>query len=146
MEGENEGNPASLEKRVDQILTNEAEERPQNQVSEKEKVIDQNSVSGSTVTADVTKTKDAASGPAQPSDAADPDAVFAHLPEHEKQILKKQLNSPDVKVSFIGLYRYASKLDILIIAISAICAIGAGAALPLFTVCILSLIQYILCL
>ena len=68
-------------------------------------------------------------------DATDPeDALFAHLPEHEKQELKRQLESPDVKASFATLYRYASRMDILIMLVSAICAIAAGAALPLFTV------------
>lgn len=64
----------------------------------------------------------------------DEDAAFAHLPEHEKEILKRQLDAPKVKISFFGLYRYASKLDLFIIAISALCAIVAGAAMPLFTV------------
>lgn len=64
----------------------------------------------------------------------DDDALFAHLSQHEKDVLKKQLDAPEVKIGFFGLYRYADKMDILIIAISAICAIAAGAALPLFTV------------
>jgi ATP-binding cassette subfamily B (MDR/TAP) protein 1 len=64
----------------------------------------------------------------------DDDAIFAHLPEHEKEILKKQLDAPHVKISFFGLYRYASRMDILVLVVSAICAIAAGAALPLFTV------------
>lgn len=64
----------------------------------------------------------------------DDDAIFAHLPEHEKEILKKQLDAPNVKISFFGLYRYASRMDVLILVVSAICAIAAGAALPLFTV------------
>lgn len=64
----------------------------------------------------------------------DDDAIFAHLPQHEKDILNKQLDAPVAKISFFGLYRYASKMDILIMLVSAICAIAAGAALPLFTV------------
>ncbi|KAJ5746120.1 ABC multidrug transporter mdr1 [Penicillium odoratum] len=64
----------------------------------------------------------------------DEDAAFGHLPEHEKEILKRQLDAPKVKISFFGLYRYASKFDLLIIAISALCAIVAGAAMPLFTI------------
>lgn len=134
MEGENDGNPASVEKRVDQALTKEAEEQPRKDAAGGEKVTEQqNSVSGSTVTGDVTKTKNAGSDSASAA-GADADAAFAHLPEHEREILKKQLNSPDVKVTFFGLYRYASKLDLLIIFVSAICSIAAGAALPLFTV------------
>jgi ATP-binding cassette subfamily B (MDR/TAP) protein 1 len=67
----------------------------------------------------------------------DDDALYAHLPAHEKDILKRQLDAPPVKVSFFGLYRYASHMDILIIVVSALCAIAAGAALPLFTVSVL---------
>lgn len=66
--------------------------------------------------------------------SVDDDALFAHLSQHEKDILKKQLDAPEVKIGFFGLYRYADKMDILILVISAICAIAAGAALPLFTV------------
>jgi ATP-binding cassette subfamily B (MDR/TAP) protein 1 len=54
--------------------------------------------------------------------------------EHEKQILKMQLDADDVNVSFFGLFRYASRMDLAIMFVSAICAIVAGAALPLFTV------------
>lgn len=64
----------------------------------------------------------------------DDDALYAHLPENEKAILKKQLDSEESSVSFLALFRYASRMDLLIIFISAICAIAAGAALPLFTV------------
>ncbi|KAJ5320576.1 hypothetical protein PENANT_c033G08172 [Penicillium antarcticum] len=64
----------------------------------------------------------------------DDDALYAHLPAHEKDILKRQLDAPPVKITFFGLYRYASHMDILIIVVSALCAIAAGAALPLFTI------------
>lgn len=96
--------------------------------STQEKPAEQNYDSGSTssVTAKDNASKTALS--------VDDDAIFAHLPEHEKQVLKKQLDAPTVKISFFGLYRYASKMDILILLVSAICAIAAGAALPLFTV------------
>ncbi|KAJ5704564.1 hypothetical protein N7536_000253 [Penicillium majusculum] len=66
--------------------------------------------------------------------ATDDDALYAHLPEHEKDILKRQLDAPLVSISYFGLYRYASRMDILIIVVSALCAIAAGAALPLFTI------------
>ncbi|KAF7596284.1 GTPase-activating protein [Aspergillus hancockii] len=62
------------------------------------------------------------------------DALYAHLPEHEKKILKKQLDALEVKVSFFALFRYSSRMDVLVIIVSAICAIAAGAALPLFTI------------
>lgn len=112
----------AVEKISDKIIAGE-------QVSStQEKPAEQNYDSGSTssVTAKDNASKTALS--------VDDDAIFAHLPEHEKQILKKQLDAPEVKISFFGLYRYASKMDILILLGSAICAIAAGAALPLFTV------------
>ncbi|KAL4770774.1 P-loop containing nucleoside triphosphate hydrolase protein [Aspergillus nidulans var. acristatus] len=62
------------------------------------------------------------------------DALIAHLPEDERQVLKMQLEEIKVNISFFGLWRYATKIDILIMIISAICAIAAGAALPLFTI------------
>ncbi|KAL3437552.1 P-loop containing nucleoside triphosphate hydrolase protein [Aspergillus tetrazonus] len=62
------------------------------------------------------------------------DALIAHLPEEERQVLKTQLEEIKVNISFFGLWRYATKMDILIMVISTICAIAAGAALPLFTI------------
>ncbi|KAL4761315.1 ABC multidrug transporter Mdr1 [Aspergillus foveolatus] len=62
------------------------------------------------------------------------DALIAHLPEDERQVLKTQLEEIKVNISFFGLWRYATKIDILIMIISTICAIAAGAALPLFTI------------
>ncbi|KAK0663702.1 ABC transporter fmpD [Lasiodiplodia hormozganensis] len=59
---------------------------------------------------------------------------FAHLPENERAILKRQLDTPAVNISYLALYRYANKLEWIIIAISSICAIAAGAVLPLMTV------------
>ncbi|KAJ5963259.1 ABC transporter integral membrane type 1 [Penicillium vulpinum] len=66
--------------------------------------------------------------------ATDEDAIYAHLPEHEKDILKQQLDAPLVNISYFGLFRYASHTDIFILAVSALCAIAAGAAMPLFTI------------
>ncbi len=75
-----------------------------------------------------------------PSNNADPvdemDALIAHLPEEEQRVLRVQLDELKANISFFGLWRYATKIDLLIIVISAVCAIAAGAALPLFTVCI----------
>ncbi|KAJ6123557.1 hypothetical protein N7471_010874 [Penicillium samsonianum] len=66
--------------------------------------------------------------------ATDDEALYAHLPEHERDILKRQLDAPLVSISYFGLYRYASRMDLLIIVVSTLCAIAAGAALPLFTI------------
>ncbi|KAL2358059.1 P-loop containing nucleoside triphosphate hydrolase protein [Cryomyces antarcticus] len=62
------------------------------------------------------------------------DEPYKHLPEHEKQIIKRQLYIPPVKVSFVTLFRYATTNDIVIMAISALCAITGGAVMPLMTV------------
>ena len=59
---------------------------------------------------------------------------FQHLPEREAKILKDQVFTPDIKIGFGILYRYASRSDLMIIAVSALCAIASGAALPLMTV------------
>lgn len=60
--------------------------------------------------------------------------AYAHLPPHERVIVKRQLDIPDVKVTFKTLYRYSTRNDIIIIAISSICAIAGGAVMPLMTV------------
>ncbi|EPE35282.1 P-loop containing nucleoside triphosphate hydrolase [Glarea lozoyensis ATCC 20868] len=62
------------------------------------------------------------------------DDIYAHLPPAEAQILKNQVELPVVKAGVKILYRYATVNDYLIIAISAICSIAAGAALPLMTI------------
>ncbi|KAL4788015.1 P-loop containing nucleoside triphosphate hydrolase protein [Aspergillus varians] len=62
------------------------------------------------------------------------DALIAHLPEKEQKVLKAQLDELKVNITFFGLWRYATRMDMLILAISALCAIAAGAALPLFTI------------
>ena len=60
--------------------------------------------------------------------------AYAHLPPHEKEIVKRQLDIPEVKVTFRTLYRYATRNDCIIIAISSLCAIAGGAVMPLMTV------------
>ncbi|KKA28090.1 hypothetical protein TD95_003615 [Thielaviopsis punctulata] len=63
--------------------------------------------------------------------AADP---FAHLPPHEAAVLRCQVDTPNVVANMKTLYRYSSRNDILIVIVSALCAIASGAALPLMTV------------
>ncbi|KAL8673835.1 MAG: hypothetical protein Q9168_001747 [Polycauliona sp. 1 TL-2023] len=60
--------------------------------------------------------------------------AYAHLPSHEREIVKKQLEIPSIAVNFKTLYRYATRNDLIIIAISAMAAIGGGAVMPLMTV------------
>jgi ATP-binding cassette subfamily B (MDR/TAP) protein 1 len=60
--------------------------------------------------------------------------IYAHLPPAEAAILKRQVDIPVVKSGWKALYRYSTTNDIIIMVISAICSIAAGAALPLMTV------------
>ena len=60
--------------------------------------------------------------------------AYAHLPEHEKEVVKRQLDIRPVKVTYWTLYRYATRNDIIILVVSAICAIAGGAVMPLMTV------------
>lgn len=73
-----------------------------------------------------------------PPQEGDLDAALAHLPEHERAILKEQLDIPPVKVNYFTLFRYATKNDIPILILSAIGAAGGGAVMPLFTVRVFS--------
>ena len=68
----------------------------------------------------------------------DGEEAYAHLPPHEKEIVKRQLHMPEIKVTFKTLYRYATRNDLIIIVVSSICAIAGGAVMPLMTVSTLS--------
>ncbi|RDW84701.1 hypothetical protein BP6252_02291 [Coleophoma cylindrospora] len=60
--------------------------------------------------------------------------IYKHLPPNEAAILKRQVDTPELNIGWRALYRYSTRNDILIIFISSICSIAAGAALPLMTV------------
>ena len=62
------------------------------------------------------------------------DVPFQHLPEHERVILKRQLDLPATKVNYMTLYRYATRNDKIILVIAALAAIIGGAIMPLMTV------------
>ncbi|KAE8552992.1 hypothetical protein EYB25_004371 [Talaromyces marneffei] len=72
--------------------------------------------------------------PSESADSSELDAALKELPEDERRIIREQLHSPTVQVNFFSLYRYATTWDLVIIAISIVCAIAGGAALPLFTI------------
>lgn len=72
--------------------------------------------------------------PSESADSSELNAVLKELPEDERRIIQAQLHSPTVQVNFFSLFRYATAHDFMIIAVSIICAIAGGAALPLFTV------------
>ncbi|PKY05405.1 multidrug/pheromone exporter, ABC superfamily [Aspergillus campestris IBT 28561] len=92
-------------------------------------------VSGSTVAPRSEKESDPQPSPAnQVSVGEGDDPLYGHLMEDERNVLKKQLEAEEAKVSFFLLYRYATRMDIFIIVVSSICAIAAGIALPLMTI------------
>jgi ATP-binding cassette subfamily B (MDR/TAP) protein 1 len=59
---------------------------------------------------------------------------FGHLPAHEADILRRQIDIPEVASGYWTLYRYATRNDLIIFGVSCICTIAAGAAMPLMTV------------
>ena len=67
--------------------------------------------------------------------------AYAHLPPHEREIVRKQLEIPSTKVGYFTLYRYATRWDLIIVFISCFGAIAGGAVMPLMTVCVQSEIQ-----
>ena len=85
---------------------------------------------------DVTKMEKLDSQIIKVRDVKDGEEAYAHLPPHEREIVKKQLDIPPVTVTYRTLYRYATRNDLLIVAISAICSIIGGAVMPLMTVSI----------
>lgn len=60
--------------------------------------------------------------------------AYAHLPPHERDVIKKQLEMPTVAVSYLTIFRYATRIDILLIVVSCVSSIAAGAIQPLMTV------------
>ena len=68
------------------------------------------------------------------NEAKEGEEAYAHLPPHEREIVQKQLAIPSVTVTYKTLFRYATRNDIIIILISALCAIAGGSVQPLMTV------------
>lgn len=65
---------------------------------------------------------------------------FERLTDHEASVLRRQTETPIAsKVTWLTLFRFASVQDLLIIAVSSVFAIAAGAAVPLNTVILGSL-------
>ena len=64
----------------------------------------------------------------------DPDEALKHLPASEREIIKRQIDTPEIKITYFTVFRYAKGTDFLIMLISTLCAIAGGAALPLMTV------------
>ena len=87
---------------------------------------------------DIAQLKEIDSHIVQVSEVKEGEEAYAHLPPHERDIVKRQLAIPEVKVTFKTLFRYATTNDLIIIAISSLCAIAGGAVMPLMTVSTLS--------
>jgi len=118
------------------LQTAEAEARQQYLVGDfREKAIPEDASSNSDVSHEPPNLKQVDSKIVKLPDSQEADAAFAHLPEHEKEILKRQLEIPPVKVSYRTLYRYATKWDMIIVGVSVFSAIAGGAIMPLMTVC-----------
>nr|WNT93874.1 putative ABC transporter [Emericellopsis sp.] len=64
----------------------------------------------------------------------EPPDPYAHLSDKEATILRNQVDTPEIKYGFWHIYRYATKIDILIIIVSAITSSASGAAMPAMTI------------
>jgi hypothetical protein len=61
------------------------------------------------------------------------DSLAAGLTEDEKSIIQRQLDAPNEKVGYLTLFRYANKQEMLIMFVSFLASVVAGACLPLMT-------------
>ncbi|KAH8752571.1 P-loop containing nucleoside triphosphate hydrolase protein [Diaporthe sp. PMI_573] len=59
---------------------------------------------------------------------------YAGMPSEQAEILRRQVETPDVKVGIAMLYRYATRVDLMLLVVGSICAIASGAILPVMTV------------
>ncbi|EFR01322.1 leptomycin B resistance protein pmd1 [Nannizzia gypsea CBS 118893] len=110
----------------------EKKNTPDDQVSKQENRNPASSSSSTTEKEKVTKKGD--TDATKGSTPEDLDALLAHLPENEREVLKQQLVIPEVKATYGTLFRYATRNDLIFLAIVSLASIAAGAALPLFTV------------
>lgn len=58
---------------------------------------------------------------------ADP---YEGMPQEQADILRRQVETPDVKIGMTTLYRYATRVDLMLLVVGSICAIASGAILP----------------
>ncbi|KAF2103362.1 P-loop containing nucleoside triphosphate hydrolase protein [Rhizodiscina lignyota] len=59
---------------------------------------------------------------------------FEDVPTVEREVIEKQIASPSTKVSYLTLYRYATKLDLLGLLLAMTLAAAGGAILPGLTI------------
>ncbi|KAJ5120788.1 GTPase-activating protein [Penicillium bovifimosum] len=74
------------------------------------------------------------SAPADADEKPEDDDPFKHLPEHERLILKRQLDLPATKVNYMNLYRYATRNDKIVLVLASTAAIIGGALMPMMAV------------
>lgn len=110
------------------------EKRRQDDTREKQEYAAQSPSSSSSSSQDVTALEKLDSKVVKIGEVKEGDEAYAHLPPHEREIVKRQLEIPPVTVNFRTLYRYATRNDLIIVCVSAIAAIGGGAVMPLMTV------------
>lgn len=59
---------------------------------------------------------------------------LGHLPPNEREIIRRQLEMPEVKLNYFTLFRFATTNDLILIFTASIASIVAGAVLPLMTI------------
>ena len=121
---------SNIEKKISHDSNDEVRSRSNARVEKQEQDI---SSSGSS-TEDFKSVEKLGSHIVKVNEVKEGDEDYAHLPAHEREIIKRQLDVPNVKVTFLTLFRYATRNDIIIIVVSCICAIAGGAVMPLMTV------------
>jgi len=58
----------------------------------------------------------------------------ARLTDEEKRIIERQLETPEEKIGYFTLFRYATKKEAAIMLVSLVASIAGGACMPLMTV------------
>jgi ATP-binding cassette subfamily B (MDR/TAP) protein 1 len=64
---------------------------------------------------------------------------YDHLTHNERHVLEREIRMISVSVSYSMLFRYATKADLAIYILGAVCAIAGGAATPFMTVCTIAI-------
>ncbi|KAL7931853.1 P-loop containing nucleoside triphosphate hydrolase protein [Trichoderma chlorosporum] len=71
---------------------------------------------------------------AQDAESRDRQDPYGHLPPHQAEILKRQVVTPKVQIGIKAIYRYITRNDAIIIAVSSLFAVASGTAMPLMNV------------
>ncbi|KAH8682568.1 P-loop containing nucleoside triphosphate hydrolase protein [Xylariales sp. PMI_506] len=64
----------------------------------------------------------------EPQGSQDP---YGHLTPEQADILRRQVDVPELQHGLNAIYRYATRADIIIMVVSSVCAAASGAAMPL---------------